>query len=258
MKQTVLITGASSGIGKGFAYAYAKKSNNLVLIARSRDKLQKIKSDLEQRYEISVDFIMLDLAEIGASTTVIKKVKEAGLSIDVVINNAGFSTKGLFGSADLKEQRDEMMVNMLTLTELAHLFTKEWAGQRGKTIINLASAAAFQATPYSAVYSASKAYVLSLTEALHIEYKDRGIFYLAVCSGPTDTAFFDKIGDFGFSKKRTVEQVVATTFRAIEKNKMVAKDGWLTVVRSQINRVLPRKTITKIVGRIAGKYWENI
>lgn len=257
MNKTVLITGASSGIGKGYAYAFAKKGYNLILVARNRKKLTEIKCDLETEYSISIHLIFLDLGEIDAANSVMNSIEKNELTVDILVNNAGFSTKGLLHSSDFYMQRKEMILNMVTLTELAYLFAKTWVGESNKIIINISSAAAFQSTPYSSVYSATKAYVLSLTEALHFEYKDKGIYYLAVCPGPTDTAYFDEIGDFNFSRKRTVEDVVATTFKALRKKKMIAKDGLFTKVRAQAVRFLPRKEMTRIAGKIAGKYWKD-
>lgn len=257
MAQTVLITGASSGIGKGYAYEFGKRGYNLILVARNQNKLTEIQSDLIGSYSISVHLFIMDLSEIDAASSLLNQVKTKDLSVDILINNAGFSTKGLFDSSDFGVQRREMILNMVTLTELAYLFTKEWSGKSDKAIINVASASAFQSTPYNAVYGSTKAYVLSLTEALHVEYQDKGIYHLAVCPGPTDTAFFDDIGDFDFSRKRTVEDVVATTFKAMAKKKVIAMDGWFTKLRAQAPRILSRKRMTQIGGAIAGKYWNE-
>lgn len=180
LNKTVVITGVSSGIGKGYAYEFASQGYNLLLIARNEEKLNNVKVDIEEKYQVLVSVFIADLSELNAAEKVTDYIQENKLETDVLINNAGFSTKGWFDQEESQDQHNELMV---TLTELAHLFTREWRDKKKGTIINVASAAGFHPAPFSAVYSATKAYVLSLTEFLNQEYKKQGIYFLAVCPG---------------------------------------------------------------------------
>lgn len=223
MKNTTLITGASSGIGKGYAYGFAEQGYNLILVARREQLLMEIKKDIEKKFPVEVCVVSLDLSQTDAATSLYTEIKKKNLEVDILVNNAGFSTKGLFTNSTLEEIKQELILNISTLTELCHLFSKDWVDQQNKAIINVSSASAFQPSPYNAVYSSTKTYVLSLTEALNYEYKNRGIFYLAVCPSATDTEFFDKIVDFDLTKKRSVDNVVNTTMKAFRKKKFSQK-----------------------------------
>ncbi len=182
-----LITGASSGIGKEFAYILAEKGFDLFIVARSKDKLDKIASSLKETFNISVNVIVKDLSEEKSSFELFELLK--GEDIDIVINNAGFGKYGDFLNFDADTYRKMINLNILTLTILTRLFGEKMAKRKHGKILNVSSTAAFQPLPRFSVYAATKAYVLSLSEALHYEFAKYGVTVTVLCPGPTKTNF---------------------------------------------------------------------
>ncbi len=191
MKPTALITGASGGIGYEFAHLFAKAGYKLIVTARTEEKLEKLKQELSE-HEVTI--IPLDLSMPGAAEKLYHKVKDNGQTVEVLVNNAGFGLNGPFDELPLIEQQKMLQLNVNALTELTHHFLQDMKAAPlydiPKGIINVASTAAFQPGPRMAVYYASKAYVLSLTEALVEELKGTGITITSLCPGATDTNFF--------------------------------------------------------------------
>lgn len=251
MKKYVLITGASSGIGKTFACEYAKQSKNLVLVARSKSKLNALKDELVNEYKVDVKIIDLDLSSENAAIQLFNAVKNEEIDVDILINNAGFGLKGEFLSKDLKSYREMINLNMVTLTELTYLFLEVMLNNGKGTIINVGSMVSFFSAPYNSIYSATKAFVLSLTEALYYEYKNKGIQFVAICPGATNTSFFDRAGKSNATKgkMREPEQVVKSTLKALEKGKPFVVDGINSKLIVMLSKLLPRKTFPVLLSK---------
>ena len=190
MRKTVLISGASSGLGKQFARIFAHEQYDLVLVARNKEKLMALKKQIEGKYQVHAEVIICDLAQTHAAEDIYDVLCNQNITIDVLINNAGFGDYGEFISSDLKRQKDMIMVNILSLVSLTHLLLPSMRQRKSGKILNVSSMAAFQSGPLMSVYYASKAFVLSFSEALHEELKHSGIHVCALCPGPTQTEFF--------------------------------------------------------------------
>ena len=253
MKETVLITGASSGIGKAFALEYAKLGKNLVLTARSEDKLESLKKELEAKFSIEVKLIVLDLIKENSAKLIYEEIEREKIQIDILINNAGFGISGEFHTRDFLSQRNQIMLNNVSLVDLTYYIIQGMKKNGKGTIINIASTAAFQPVPYMAVYGATKAFGLSFSEALHQEYKDCGIKVTAVCPGATETSFFDTAGPVGMGMHRKAEEVVKTAVKAAGKNKLYVVDGVKNYGITLLSRFLTRKKTAEISGKILKK-----
>lgn len=251
--KTALITGASSGIGASFAQELARRGANLVLSARSEDKLNALADELRERYGIRADVIVTDLSEERAASKVYAAVQERNLSIDLLINNAGFATYGRFETLTAERDHQQVMLNVTALADLTHAFLPGMAQRGDGAIINVASTAAFQPVPYMATYGASKAFVLSFSEALWAEYRGRGVRILALCPGPVETPFFDVVGaqEAAIGPKDTPERVVAAALRALERGRSFVIPGWGNALQSNISRFIPRQLTARIVERLA-------
>jgi len=200
MKGYVLITGASSGIGKAFAYEYAKSGRNLILVARNQDKLTAIRDDLMNKFKVDVEIFIVDLSMESAAIQLFSAVKENNLDVDILVNNAGFGLKGEFIKNALRSYDEMMNLNMIALVELTYLFLDGMLEKGKGTIINVGSMVSFFSAPYNTLYSATKAFVLSFTEGLYYEYKNKGIQFVAICPGATNTNFFERAGKSKASK----------------------------------------------------------
>lgn len=189
---TGLITGASAGIGYELAKLMAQRGHNLVLVARSEDKLEAMALQFAVNYKVYTKVIVADLSKPSAPATVFDAIKQSGLTIDVLVNNAGFGYYGAFRESDLQRELDMMQLNMVSLTHLCKLFLEQLPKGRHGKILNVSSTAAFPpAGPYMAVYYATKAFVQSFSEGLAAELEDDNVTVTALCPGPTDTEFKD-------------------------------------------------------------------
>ena len=184
-----LVTGASSGIGKEIARVLAKRGFNLVLIARSVDKLQTVSEEIENTYGVNCYIVNADLSISGAAEAIFNRVKSLGVHIDVLVNDAGFGKFGDFYKFDLDTYKRMIHLNVLTLTELTYLFGKEMIKNKRGWILNIASTAAFQPIPNFAVYAATKAYVKNFSNALYYQMRGKGVVVSTLCPGPTRTNF---------------------------------------------------------------------
>ena len=189
--KTALITGASTGIGVVFARQLAQRQMELILVARSRDKLEQLAAELGEQYGVKVTVIVQDLTVAGAGKLVYETVNQKGINVDLLVNNAGFGGYGAFSEQDLARQLEMIQLNNLVLVELTHYFLRPMLAGAGGAIINVASIAGFQPLPYLSVYAATKAFVLSFSESLWAENKDKGVEILALCPGPTESNFFE-------------------------------------------------------------------
>lgn len=248
-RPVTLITGASAGLGAEFARQCAKRGDELALVARRRDRLE----DLAARISGKVHIFTADLAQAGAATSLIDQVEAEGLAVETLINNAGFGAGGQFAQLPLERQREMIDLNVRTLTELCRLVLPGMLERGHGGILNVASTAAFQPGPNMAVYYATKAYVLSFTEALHQEMKGKGIKVTALCPGPTATEFFEVAGVGNSMLARMGADaggVVSTGLRGLERNKAIAIPGLGNRIGAQGSRFLPRAAMRRIIAAI--------
>ena len=253
MKNAVLITGASSGIGEAFAYKYAELGENLILTARSKEKLEKLKNKLMEKFAIEVLIIVLDLSKENAAKEIYDKLEKEGIAVSALVNNAGYATSGEFISNSFVSQHEQVMLNVTSLVDLSYYFLDNMKKNKKGVIINIASTGAFQPLPYMSVYGATKAFVLSFSEGLYEEYKNYGIKVIAVCPGPTETNFFESAGPVSVGKFRTPKMVVDSTFKALGRNKNHVVDGVENRLVSLSSRFLTRKRMAKIIGNMLRK-----
>ncbi len=247
--KTALITGASSGIGAAFARALAERGMHLVLVARSQDKLEALANEVTQKYAIRAEVIPADLGQGKAVAFLQQEVERRGLSVDLLVNNAGFGTHGYFEEIAPERDQEEVMVNIAAVVGMCHAFLPAMAARGEGGIINIASTAAFQPTPYMPVYGASKAFVLSFSVALAEEYRKQGVRILALCPGATKTPFFDIASEeAAVGRKRTVEQVIATGLRAFERGRSIVIDGANNSLLAQSSRLAPRALVARMAG----------
>jgi short-subunit dehydrogenase len=246
--KTALITGASSGIGAAFAQALAAQGANLILVARSEDKLRELATTLASQHSIRAEVIAADLSRPAAGQELFAATQQLGLPIDILINDAGFGTYGSFDSIDAGREQQEIMLNVAAVVDLTHRFLPAMIARGNGSIINVASTAAFQPVPYSAVYGASKAFVLSFSEALWAEYRGKGVRVLVLCPGPTSTNFFNVVGteDGALGTKETPEKVVQVALRALEKGMPSVISGLQNVLQANSVRFFPRGMVARI------------
>lgn len=256
MTKTVLITGATSGIGLAFCKEFSKRGHNIILVSRSLNKLETTSKELRENYKVKTFIFAKDLAAVNAAPELYKKIKESNLDVDILVNNAAFSNTGLLTSIPIVKMNEELSLNIISLTNLIHLILQDMQAKKNGVIINLASVASFYPAPYESVYAATKAYVLSLSEALHYEYKELGVRVLAVCPGYTETSFFDG-RKIPYSRARTAEMVVNTTMNALNTNRSHVVDGFKNKLESKTPRFLSRKTMLEITGKSGKKNWGN-
>jgi short-subunit dehydrogenase len=243
-----LVTGASAGLGVEFARQCRARGDALVLVARRKDRLEALAAELGGAHAIAAD-----LATPGAAASLFGEVAALGLEVETLINNAGFGLVGRFAELDGERQLEMIDLNVRSLTELCRLVLPAMLARGSGGILNVASTAAFQAGPYSAVYYASKAYVLSLSEALHEEAKGRGVHVSALCPGPTATEFFAVAGspDGRLAKMATdPKAVVAAGLQGLAKNKAIVIPGRGNRAGAFMSRLLPRSTMRGIVAKL--------
>jgi uncharacterized protein len=243
--KTALVTGASSGIGRAIAIELARRGARVVLAARSADRLEAAAAQIRSAHGVDARPLAVDLSVEAGPDRAFDAVRKMGLDVDVLVNNAGFGSFGFFESLPLEREHREIMVNVVALARLTHLAVPGMLARGGGVIMNVASTAAFQPLPYMATYAATKAFVLSFTEALWAEYRNRGIRVLAVCPGATDTDFFNVVGteQAAGGKKRPVEGVVRGAFLALERNKTCFIDGGRNWFQAHLIRIAPRKAV---------------
>ncbi|GAL02126.1 short-chain dehydrogenase/reductase SDR [Photobacterium aphoticum] len=250
LNSTALITGASSGIGMELAKIHARKGGDVVLVARSEDKLNALKSELEAQYGITATVIPADLSHPDAANTLYKTTLDLGIHIDTLINNAGFGGHGKFHERALRDEQAMMQVNMVTLTNLTHLYLKEMVARRHGRILNVSSTASFLPGPLQAVYYATKAYVTSFSQAIAEEVKDQGITVTVLCPGTVATGFVEAGNLEGvdiWKLAKSAESVAACGYRAMEKGILVAfNERPLQFLLNWVVPLLPRKWVLAI------------
>lgn len=249
--KTVLITGASSGIGYAFAEIFARNSYNLVLVARREKELLDLKKKCEQS-GVAVKIIVKDLAQAHAAQDVYDLLKKEKVVVDILINNAGFGEYGSFYQTSWEKEASMIQLNVVALTHLAKLFGQEMVERGNGTIMNVASVAAFLPGPLMGVYYATKAYVLSLSEAMAYDVKGTSVKVIALCPGMTKTGFQDAAGfaEKAENQERMVsaEEVAAYGFHVIVKGKpVIAIHGWKNKIIARFGWLLPRSLVAKAI-----------
>jgi short-subunit dehydrogenase len=245
-RPATLITGASAGLGALFARECAARGDEVILVARRRDRLDALAAELGGKAHV----IAADLAAPGAAARLMEDVAGLGLWIETLVNNAGFGLVGRFAALPLDRQRGMIDLNIAALTELAHLALPAMLERRRGFILNVASTAAFQPGPGFAVYFATKAYVLSLTEALHQELKGTGVHVCALCPGPTETEFGEVAGvtSQSFTKfSADAQSVVRAGLTGLAANKAIVVPGAMNKLSAQGARIMPRALMRRIV-----------
>ena len=257
MNGTALITGASSGIGLSMARILAKDGWDLIISGRNISALESLRDELIS-YGAKVMVIQADLSKDGAAEGIFSEVQASGLQVDFLINCAGFGDLGLFAECDKDWQADMIRVNDISLTVLTRLFLTGMIERSSGRILNVASIASFQPGPLMSVYYATKAYVLSFTEALAVELRGTGVTISALCPGPTDTAFIKTAGASGKNIfKQSVcaspDDVAAYGLKKAMKGKVIIIPGFLLKCAPFFERMIPRSVVRRIVFRLQSK-----
>jgi short-subunit dehydrogenase len=251
---TALITGASAGLGTHFALALAAEGHDIILVARREDRLNQLAQQIRSRHGVGAHVFAADLAEPGAVAALADAVVRAGLAVGLLVNNAGFGARGAFAEMDGAMQARMIDLNCRALVELTHAFLPGMLATGAGAILNVASTAAFQPGPWMAVYYATKAFVLSFSEALHEEVKGRGVSVSALCPGPTRTEFADvaNMGDSALFQRfaSDPEKVVADGLAALKANRAVAVSGAMNRIAAGSIRFTPRGLARRIAGSL--------
>ena len=254
--ETVLVTGASSGIGRELARCFAADGARLILVARNRAALESLATELSKAHHGPVEIIICDLVWPRAPVQLFEHLQSDGITVDVLVNNAGFGAQGRFANLSLERQLEMLQVNVAALTHLTRLFLPGMIERRRGGVLNVASTAAFQPGPSMAVYYASKAYVLSFTEALAEEVAGTGVTISALCPGPTDTNFaLAAEARFSSAFKKaamSAEAVAQADHRAFRRSRVVAITGWRNRLLAFSVRFAPRSLVRKITKRLNG------
>ena len=251
---TAVITGASAGLGTHFALALARRGYDLALVARREDRLEQLARLVHERHGVAAHVFATDLAKKNAVAKLAEAVAGQGLSIELLVNNAGFGARGAFAELDRAMQVRMIDLNCRALMELAHAFLPGMIAARAGAILNVASTAAFQPGPWMAVYYATKAFVLSFSEALHEEVKDKGVRVTALCPGPTRTEFAEiaSMTDSELFKHfaSAPEAVVADGLKALDANQAVTVPGGVNKLMAGSIRFTPRVLARRIAGSL--------
>jgi uncharacterized protein len=249
-----LITGASGGIGEELARLMAADGSDLVLVARSRERLQALADELGSSHRITARVVAKDLSEPAAPQEIFSELASEGIEIETLINNAGFGSYGLFTETDLAHELDLLEVNVVALTHLTKLFLPGMIARRRGYVMNVASTAAFQPGPLMAVYYASKAYVLSFSEALSNETAGTGVVVSALCPGPTETGF---VAAAGMEQSKlfergamTAREVAEAGYRGLLAGKRLVIPGRRNSLIARTVGLMPRGLVLKAVRRI--------
>lgn len=246
--KTALVTGASYGIGAAFARRLAADGAHLILTARSQERLDALAAELRQQHGVRVEVIAADLAQPTAPQVIFAETQRRNLTVDLLVNNAGFGAVGDFGWQPLDRQLEMIQVNVTALVALAHWFVQPMLARRSGAIINVSSTAAFQGVPYFAVYSATKGFILNFSEALWAECQSYGVRVLALCPGSTESNFHELAGTSARvhgRARQSAEAVVDTALQALAQGRGHVVSGWKNWLMIQLERCLPRRWTVK-------------
>lgn len=248
---TALTTGASSGIGAEFARQLAAEGMDQVLVARRGDRLAMLADELAKKYSVRCHTIAADLSQQDAPQRIFADTESKGLKIDWLVNNAGFGTNGAFETLPLEREMEEIHLNIGALVALARLYLPGMVERKRGHIVNLGSVGSWVPTPYMATYSATKAFILSFSEAIAAEVAGKGVGVLALCPGATKTEFQEVAGvaehvpEFTYM---TAQEVVRQAIAAAKSGKRTLVPGWMNKVMIGSTRLTPRSVLTKVAG----------
>lgn len=261
--KTALVTGASAGIGEALARKLAAEGVNLVLVARSQAKLERLACELGQTYLVRCVPLVADLSQPNCGPDLLQAVQRVNVQIDILVNNAGFGTYGPFETISPRAEQDEIAVNIAAVVALAHAFLPDMLARGSGAILNVASTASFQPVPYLAVYAATKAFVLSFSEALWAEYRERGIRVVALCPSAVDTGFIDRLGDEAvrdtsvFSQTLRPEQVADQALVALRGKQAIHIVGIKNWLMTQSLRFAPRALVALAGAKMMRPAFDN-
>lgn len=255
---TALITGASNGIGLELAKIHASKGDDLVLVARNIKRLDELKAEIQKQYKVNIYNINKDLSLPDAAQEVYDETKKQNIRIDYLINNAGFGDFGMFTETDWNKELQMINLNITALTQFTKLFLKDMVQRRSGRIMNVASTAAFQSGPTMAVYFATKAYVLSFSEAIANEVSNQGVTVTILCPGATESGFqaaaaMEESGLVKGRKLPTSKEVAEYGYAAMMKGKTVAIHGLMNYIMANSVRFVPRALVVKLTRKIQDK-----
>jgi len=252
--KTALITGASFGIGYELAKIFANEKYDLVLVARNRERLNEIESELKRHNNIRIKTMVKDLANSSSPQEIFDELKYDKIEVDVLINNAGFGLLGSFTELSLKEQLDMIQVNITSLVHLTGLILPTMINRGNGKIMNVASTAAFQPGPNMAVYYATKSFVLSFSKALYRELKDKNITVTALCPGPTKTEFQKRARMENINLERSklmpymsAEKVAIAGYKGLMKGKKVVIPGLLNKIGTKLVKIFPESLVLDLI-----------
>lgn len=258
MKVT-LITGASGGIGEAFARRLAAEKHNLLLVARSEEKLRRLCAELTAQHGITAQYVALDLTEPGADGRLFDETHNRKLEVDWLINNAGIGSAGDFMRLDLGSELAMIHLNVTALVALTHRYLQPMRERKRGTIINVGSMAGFQPIPFMAAYAATKVFVRSFTEAIAAENQPLGIRVMLLVPGATETGFFDAArigtnnkGVIGISETQTPDEVVETAMNGLRDGKQMAISGFKNALMARMGVLVPNQTIARTLAKQFG------
>ena len=254
----VLITGAGKGIGKEFAFNFASKGFNLVLVSLNGENLNRVKEEIFEKYKVDIKTLAVDLSKDDGPKSVYEFTKDNNLKIDLLINNAGFGDFGYFKDGDLNKFKRMIDLNDKALVSMCYLYIQDFIKNGYGHIVNISSIAGFLPGPYMAVYYASKAFVLNFSIALNDELKKDNIRVTTICPGPIDSNFWNVAGVkmSSFKKKyftRSIETLVKNAIENIEKNKVLYVDGFYNKSAAFLSRFVSKKLLASLTGKVNKK-----
>lgn len=255
MKKTALVTGASAGIGWEIAKEFAKADYNLILVARSKDKLENLASEIRKTNKVDVLVMPKDLLEKDTPKELYEELKSQGIRVDALVNNAGFGNYGNFTKSDIAKELASIQLNVMALTELSWLFMQDMLEHNQGEILNVASTAAFFSGPYMAVYYATKNYVLAFSEALSVELEGTGITISTLCPGATYSDFFANANMENSKlvkgrKMMTSAEVAQIGFKGLKAKKTIIIPGLMNKIQTLAPRFTPRRIMKRIIANI--------
>ena len=248
-----LVTGATTGIGYELAKLLAKDGKNLIIISWDKNRLEQVKTEIENEYGIRVKVLPKDLSDPKAPLEIFSELEKEGIKVEVLVNNAGFGLFGMYSETDLQKELEMIQVNITSLTHLTKLFLKKMLENKSGRILNVASVVGFLPCPLFSVYSASKSYVLHFSEALANELQGTGVSVTCLCPPPTKTSFWAnmEISKLAKGKMMNAAKVAEVGYKALKKEKVIATPGLKGKSLAILVRIAPRNMLTKMMRAMA-------